>query len=155
MHRREKSVRKLWRRSEFLWWACRKNQISHLTGFLRYLGIGLQEQVPNHLQRLWAKATVVSTEGKGLARTRSGDRQEEDCKETTTEASKAQGRCQNCKTAKLQESRYCGTKLRRNLSTGGAASGVRGGLSLPRRRLSGTWEPETLMLTENRQVEEP
>jgi hypothetical protein len=53
------------------------------------LGTGLQEQVPNHLRRLWSKATVVSTEGKGLARTGSGDRQEEDCKETTMEASKA------------------------------------------------------------------
>jgi len=49
----------------------------------------LQEQVPNHLQRLWSKAMVVSAEGKGLAETRSGDRQEEDCKETTIEASKA------------------------------------------------------------------
>jgi hypothetical protein len=32
---------------------------------------------------------------------------------------------------------------------------MRGGLSLPRRRLSGTWEPETSMLTEKPQVEEP
>ena len=32
---------------------------------------------------------------------------------------------------------------------------MRGGLSLPRRRLSGTWEPETPMLTEKPQVEEP
>ena len=55
----------------------------------RPLGIGLQEQVPNHLRRLWSKATVVSAEGKGLARTRSGDRQEEDRKGTTMEASKA------------------------------------------------------------------
>ena len=39
-------------------------------------------------------------------------------------------------------------KLRRNLFTGGVASGMRGGLSLPRRRLSGTWEPETPMRTE-------
>src|SRR5229473_2432682 len=46
----------------------------------------------------------------------------------------------------------CGTKLRRNLITGGAASGMRGGLSLPRRRLSGTWEPESSMLTEKPQV---
>src|SRR5215471_13802546 len=61
----------------------------------RPLGTGLQEQVPNHLRRLWSKATVVSAEGKGLAETRSGDRQEEDCKETTIEASKAKGRCQN------------------------------------------------------------
>src|SRR6516162_7243904 len=31
----------------------------------RPLGTGLQEQVSNHLQRLWSKAMVVSTEGKG------------------------------------------------------------------------------------------
>ena len=55
----------------------------------RPLGIGLQEQVPNHLQRLWSKAMVVSAEGKGLARTRSGGRQEEDRKGTTMEVSKA------------------------------------------------------------------
>ena len=46
-------------------------------------------------------------------------------------------------------------QLRRNLFTDGAASGMRGGLSLPKRRLSGTWEPETSMLTEKPQVEEP
>ena len=32
----------------------------------RPLGTGWQEQVPNHLRRLWSKAMVVSTEGKGL-----------------------------------------------------------------------------------------
>ena len=53
------------------------------------LGTGWQEQVPNHLRRLWAKAMVVSAEGKGLERTRSGDRQEEDRKETTDDVSKA------------------------------------------------------------------
>ena len=60
-----------------------------LTDEGRPLGTGLQEQVPNHLRRLWTKAMVVSTEGKGLARTRSGDRQEEDRKGTTMEVSKA------------------------------------------------------------------
>jgi hypothetical protein len=30
----------------------------------RPLGTGLQEQVPNHLRRLWPKAMVVSAEGK-------------------------------------------------------------------------------------------
>ena len=54
----------------------------------RPLGTGLQEQVSNHLRRLWSKAMVVSTEGKGLARTRSGDRQEEYRKGTTMEVSK-------------------------------------------------------------------
>ncbi len=53
------------------------------------LGTGLQEQVPNHLQRLWPKAMVVSMEGKGLERTRSGDWQEEDRKGTTDDVSKA------------------------------------------------------------------
>src|ERR1700691_490956 len=55
----------------------------------RSLGTGLQEQVPNHLWRLWSKAMVVSTEGKGLGRTRSGDWQEEDRKGTTDYVSKA------------------------------------------------------------------
>ncbi len=60
-----------------------------LTDEGRPLGTGLQGQVPNHLRRLWSKAMVVSTEGKGLAKTRSGDRQEEDRKGTTMEVSKA------------------------------------------------------------------
>ena len=55
----------------------------------RPLGTGLQEQVSNHLRRLWTKAMVVSAEGKGLERTRSGDWQEEDRKGTTDDVSKA------------------------------------------------------------------
>ena len=54
----------------------------------RSLGTGLQEQVSNHLRRLEPKAMVVNAEGKGLAMTRSGDRQEEDRKGTTAEVSK-------------------------------------------------------------------
>ncbi len=60
-----------------------------LTDEGRPLGTGLQEQVPNHLRRLWSKAMVVSAEGKGLGRTRSGDWQEEDRKGTTDDVSKA------------------------------------------------------------------
>jgi site-specific recombinase XerC len=45
--------------------------------------------VPNHLRWLWSKAMVVSTEGKGLERTRSGGWQEEDRKGTTDDVSKA------------------------------------------------------------------
>jgi hypothetical protein len=55
----------------------------------RPLGTGLQEQVPNHLWRLRSKAVVVSAEGKGLGRTKSGVWQEEDCKGTTDDVSKA------------------------------------------------------------------
>ena len=60
-----------------------------LTDEGRPLEVGLQERTSNHLRRLWSKVTVVSTEGKGLARTRSGDWQEEDRKGTTVEVSKA------------------------------------------------------------------
>jgi hypothetical protein len=38
---------------------------------------------------------VVNAEGKGLATTRSGDRQEEDRKGTTAEVLKRYGQCQN------------------------------------------------------------
>jgi RNA-directed DNA polymerase len=51
----------------------RANVCNCLTDEGRPLGTGLQEQVPNHLRRLWSKAMVVSAEGKGLGRTRSGD----------------------------------------------------------------------------------
>ena len=60
-----------------------------LTDEGRPLGTGLQEQVPNHLRRLWSKAMVVRAEGKGLERTRSGDGQKEDRKGTTDDVSKA------------------------------------------------------------------
>ena len=39
----------------------------------RSLGTGLQERVPNRLRWLWSKAMVVSAEGIGLERTRSGE----------------------------------------------------------------------------------
>ena len=83
------------------------------------LGIGWQEQVPNHLRRLWTKAMVVSAEGKGLERTRSGDWQEEDRKETTDDVSKAYGRCRNRRESLLRE------QPRRSLFTDGAASGIK------------------------------
>jgi hypothetical protein len=92
---------------------------------------------------------VVNAEGKGLATTRSGDRQEEDRKGTTAEVSKGYRRGQNrggFVTAGLAPTKP---------AYGRRASGMRGGLSLPKRRLNGTWEPETAMLTERPQVEEP
>src|SRR5260370_37780720 len=71
------------------------NVCNCLTDEGRPLGTGLQEQVPNHLRRLWSKAMVVNAEGKGLARTRSGERQEEDRKGTTIQVPQTQGRCHN------------------------------------------------------------
>jgi len=59
------------------------------------LGIGLQEQIPSHLRRLWSKAMVVNAEGKGLGFTGSGDRQEEDRKGITDEVSKVKDDGQN------------------------------------------------------------
>ena len=97
-----------------------------LTDEGRPLGVGLQEQAPNHLRRLWPKATVVNAEGKGSDVTGSGDRQEEDRKGITVEVSKAYK--DDVKTA---GSLLLRDQLRRNLFTGGAASGMRGGLSLP------------------------
>ena len=90
--------------------------------------------IPNHLRRLLPKAMVVSAEGKGLALTGSGIRQEEDRREPPLKCRKQTRRCQTAALLLLRD------KLRRNLFTGGAASGMRGGLSLPRRRLGGTWE---------------
>ena len=123
---------------------------NYLTDEGRPLETGLQGQVSNHLRRLGSKALVVSAEGKGLTEIRSGEGQEEDRKETTVEVSKDQIRL-----PKPRHGHYCGTELRRNLLTGGVASGMRGGLSLSKRRLGGTWEPETSMKTEKPQVEEP
>ena len=65
------------------------NVSSYLTDEGRPLGTGPQEQVPNHVRRVWSQARVVSIEGKGLGRTRSGDRQEEDRKGTTDDVSNA------------------------------------------------------------------
>jgi hypothetical protein len=120
-----------------------------LTDESRPLGIGLQEQIPNHLWRLWSKAMVVSAEGKGPATTGSGVRQEEDCKGTTVEVSKTIRRCQN----------------RGVIATAGLAPTVpvygRSGIrherwpELAMRRLGGTWEPAIAMLTEKPQVEIP
>jgi len=98
---------------------------NYLTDEGRPLGTGLQGQVPNHLRRPWSKARVVNAEGKGLAWTRSGDRQEEDRKGTTEEVSKAMDDVKTAGGWLLRD------KLRRNLFTGGAASGMRSGLSLP------------------------
>jgi hypothetical protein len=110
---------------------------NYLTDEGRPLETGLQGQVSNHLRRLGSKAPVVSAEGKGLTEIRSGEGQEEDRKGTTVEVSKDQRRW-----PKPRLGHYCGTELRRNLLTGGVASGMTGGLSLFKRRLSGTWEPE-------------
>ena len=97
-----------------------------LTDEGRPLEVDLQEWTSNHLWRLWSKAMVVSAEGKGPATTGSGVRQEEDCKGTTVEVSKTTQTM-----SKPRRYSYCGTELRRHLFTGGAASGMRGGLSLP------------------------
>ena len=113
------------------------------------LGTDLQEQVPNHLRRLWSKATVVNAKGKGPENTGSGDRQEEDRKGTTIEVSKA-----NRRRPKPQ-----------GVTTAGSAPTIpvygRSGVRHERwpepamRRSNGTWEPETPILTEKPRVEEP
>jgi hypothetical protein len=55
---------------------------------------------------------VVSAEGKGPAKTGSGVRQEEDCKETTIEVSRPIRRCQNRGVVTTAGQSYDGTCLR-------------------------------------------
>ncbi len=52
------------------------------------LGAGLQEQVPNRLKLHGLRALVVSVEGKGTAKTVSGEVQGDERKRTTDEVSK-------------------------------------------------------------------
>ena len=85
----------------------------------RPLGTGWQEQVPNHLRRLWSKALVVSTEGKGLGRTRSGDWQEEDPRKPLMKCRK---RRDDVETA---GSRYCGISFGGACLRTEAASGIK------------------------------
>src|SRR5215469_11678923 len=68
---------------------------------------------------------VVSAEGKGLGRTRSGDWQEEDREGTTDDVSKAKGRCRNRRVALLRD------QLRRWPVYGRSDIRYGGGLSLP------------------------
>ena len=54
----------------------------------RPLGAGLQEQVPNRLKLHGLRALVVSVDGKGMAKTVSGEVQGDERKRTTDEVSK-------------------------------------------------------------------
>jgi hypothetical protein len=116
----------------------------------RPLGIGLQEQVPNHLWRLWPKTRVVNAKGKGPEFTGSGDRQEEDCKGTTDEVSKRNLR-------RCPKPRLVTTAGQTPTIPAYGWSGIRHERwpELAMRRLNGTWEPEIPMSTEKLQVEDP
>jgi hypothetical protein len=54
----------------------------------RPLGVGLQEQAPNRPKLHGSRALVVSVEGKGTAKTVSGEVQGDERKRTTDEVSK-------------------------------------------------------------------
>jgi hypothetical protein len=85
----------------------------------RPLGIGLQEQAPNRLKLHGSRALVVSVDGKGMAKTVSGEVQGDERKRTTDEVSKTKGRCQNWRRTLLQD------KSRGNLFTVWTASGIK------------------------------
>jgi len=51
-------------------------------------GVGLQEQAPNRLKLHGSRALVVSVDGKGMAKTVSGEVQGDERKRTTDEVSK-------------------------------------------------------------------
>jgi hypothetical protein len=120
-----------------------------LTDEGRPLGVGLQEQAPNHLRRLWPKATVVNAEGKGSDVTGSGDRQEEARKGTTAEVSKVFRRWPKPQLVVTAGSTPTIPAYGR--------SGIRHERwpELAMRQLNGTWEPEIPMQTEKLQVEDP
>jgi hypothetical protein len=120
-----------------------------LTDEGRPLGVGLQEQAPNHLRRLWPKATVVNAEGKGSDITGSGDRQEEDRKGTTAEVSKVFRR--------WPKPQLVVTAGPTPTIPAYGRSGIRHERwpELAMRQLNGTWEPEIPMLTEKLQVDDP
>ena len=54
----------------------------------RSLGVGLQEQAPNHLKLLWLRAMVVSVKEKARHKTGSGMEHGDERKRTTDEVSK-------------------------------------------------------------------
>ena len=84
----------------------------------RPLGTGWQEQVPNHLRRLWLSATVVCAEGKGPARLGQVSGKKRTAREPLM---KCRNLLDDVKTAVRSLLR---DKLRRNLFTGVAASGI-------------------------------
>jgi hypothetical protein len=61
----------------------------------RPLGVGLQEQAPNHLNLRWLKARVVSVKEKSRQKTVAGVGQGDEYKRTTDEVSKQTRRRQN------------------------------------------------------------
>ena len=61
----------------------------------RSLGVGLQEQAPNHLKLRWLRARVVSVKDKSWLMTVAGEVQGDEHKRTTDEVSKHERRRQN------------------------------------------------------------
>ena len=101
----------------------------------------MQEQVPNHLWRLWSKAMVVSAEGKGLGEPGQVTGKKRNAIEPLMKCRK---RRDDVKTA---ASRYCG------INSGGACLRTEWHPAfrwpdLVKRRFSRTWEPGAPMQTE-------
>ena len=58
-------------------------------------GVGLQEQISNHLKLQGLRALVVSVKEKSRHRIVAGEGQGDEYKRTTDEVSKQEGRCRN------------------------------------------------------------
>jgi hypothetical protein len=120
-----------------------------LTDEGRPLGVGLQEQTPNHLRRLWPKATVVNAEGKGS----------DIPGQVTGKKRTARESLMKCRKY-LDDGQNHGVEVAVGEAPTKPAYG-RSGIrherwpELAMRRLNGTWEPEISMLTEKLQVEDP
>ena len=79
----------------------------------------MQEQVPNRLKLHGSRTLVVSVDGKGMAKTVSGEVQGDERKRTTDEVSKTKRRCRNWRPSLLQD------KSKGNLFTAWTVSGIK------------------------------
>jgi hypothetical protein len=69
-------------------WCYRKSVRNCARDEGRSLGVGLQEQAPNHLKLRWLRARVVSVKDKSRHKIAAGVGQEDERKRTTDEVSK-------------------------------------------------------------------
>ena len=98
---------------------------NYLTDEGRPLEVGLQERTSNRLSAAMDKSHGRERERKRPGSDRVRCQARRGLQRNHFEVSKPIRRCQNRGVSLLRD------KLRRNLFTGGAASGTRGGLSLP------------------------
>ena len=115
----------------------------------RPLGVGFEEQTPNHLRRLWPKATVVNAEGKGL----------ELLGKVTGKKRTAREPLMKCRNVidDVQNRGLITTAEQASTIPAYGRSGIRHERwpELAMRQLNGTWEPELRCKRKSHKWEEP